>query len=56
MRADAVRRYLIANFGIAENRLVARGFGSQRLKNPQQPLADENRRVQIVNLSAQQPR
>ena len=29
----------------------AKGFGRQHLKNPKLPLAGENRRVQIVNLS-----
>jgi outer membrane protein OmpA-like peptidoglycan-associated protein len=50
-RADAVREFLISNFGIDGSKLVAKGFGLQRLKNPRQPLAAENRRVQIVNLS-----
>lgn len=50
-RAEAVRRFLIANFGIDAQKLVAKGYGLQRLKNPAQPLAAENRRVQIVNLT-----
>jgi len=50
-RAEAVRQFLIVNFGIAEQKLVAKGYGLQRLKNAAQPLAAENRRVQIVNLS-----
>jgi len=50
-RADAVRRYLIATFGIDGAKLVATGMGSKHLKNVGQPLAAENRRVQIVNLS-----
>jgi outer membrane protein OmpA-like peptidoglycan-associated protein len=54
-RAQSVRRFLIANFGIAETRLVAKGFGRKHLKNPRQPLAAENRRVQIVNLSKAAP-
>jgi outer membrane protein OmpA-like peptidoglycan-associated protein len=55
-RAEAVRRFLIANFGIAGERLVARGFGFARPKNGAEPLAAENRRVQIVNLSREQRR
>jgi outer membrane protein OmpA-like peptidoglycan-associated protein len=51
-RADAVREFLIANFKIDGGRLVAKGFGESRLKNPQQPRAAENRRVQIVNLTS----
>ena len=50
-RAEAVRRHLIANFGIDGAKLVATGMGSKHLKNAKQPLAAENRRVQIVNLS-----
>lgn len=50
-RAEAVRKYLIDKFGIDGAKLVATGMGSTRLKNPKQPLAAENRRVQIVNLS-----
>jgi OOP family OmpA-OmpF porin len=34
MRAESVRTYLIENFGIAANRLTARGYGSAR------PVAD----------------
>jgi outer membrane protein OmpA-like peptidoglycan-associated protein len=50
-RAEAVRQFLIDNFKIAPEKLVAKGFGRQHLKNPKLPRAGENRRVQIVNLS-----
>ena len=50
-RAEAVRQYLIASFGIDGAKLVATGMGSKHLKNAKRPLAAENRRVQIVNLS-----
>jgi outer membrane protein OmpA-like peptidoglycan-associated protein len=50
-RAEAVRRHLIANFGIEGTRLIARGLGAQQLKRPDEPLSAANRRVQIVNLS-----
>src|SRR5207244_13052868 len=50
-RAESVRQFLIENFKIAPAKLVAKGFGRQHLKNPKLPLASENRRVQIVNLS-----
>jgi outer membrane protein OmpA-like peptidoglycan-associated protein len=50
-RAEAVRQYLIATFSIDGARLVATGLGSKHLKNAKEPLAAENRRVQIVNLS-----
>jgi outer membrane protein OmpA-like peptidoglycan-associated protein len=50
-RAEAVRQFLIDNFKIEAGKLVAKGFGRQHLKNPRLPLAGENRRVQIVNLT-----
>jgi outer membrane protein OmpA-like peptidoglycan-associated protein len=51
-RARAVQRYLIEYFGIAEARLVARGFGKTRLLDPARPEDGVNRRVQVVNLTA----
>jgi outer membrane protein OmpA-like peptidoglycan-associated protein len=53
-RAEAVRQYLITNFGIDGNKLVATGMGFKHLKNAKDELAAENRRVQIVNLSKDQ--
>ncbi|HXF55368.1 MAG TPA: OmpA family protein [Hyphomicrobiaceae bacterium] len=55
-RAEAVRQFLIATFGIKQERLVAQGFGEERLKNPARPAAAENRRVQIVNMTRQAAR
>lgn len=52
LRADAVKSFLVTNYGIDPKRLTARGFGETRLKNKTNPRADENRRVQIVNTSA----
>lgn len=52
-RAEAVRQFLIDRFAIAPERLIARGYGSERLKNPKRPTADENRRVQIINWTSQ---
>ena len=49
-RAAAVKRYLIAEFRLSEARLLALGYGFERLKNAADPAADENRRVQVVNL------
>jgi len=46
-----VRPYLIAKFGIGPERLVAKGMGAKHLKSAKDPLAAENRRVQIVNVS-----
>ena len=53
-RAQAVRQFLIANFKVGAERLIAKGYGLQRLKTPNDPLAAGNRRVQIVNLSKDQ--
>jgi OmpA-OmpF porin, OOP family len=50
-RAESVRQYLIARHGIAEGRLAAIGKGDQEPFNPQNPIAPENRRVTIVNMS-----
>lgn len=50
-RADAVRDYLISRFGIEPDRLIAIGFGEERLKNRHDPEAAENRRVEVVNLN-----
>lgn len=50
-RAKAVKEFLIANFGLADEQLVAIGHGEERLKNKKQPFADENRRVQVSNIS-----
>lgn len=50
-RAAAVREYLISTFGITPDRLVAIGYGEERLKNANDPLAEENRRVEVINLT-----
>lgn len=48
-RAQAVRRTLIEQYNLAPDSLIATGYGKEQLKVPQDPLADANRRVQIVN-------
>ena len=48
-RAQSVRRYLIETYRIAPEKLVVAGFGKERLKIAEQPLAGENRRVEVVN-------
>jgi outer membrane protein OmpA-like peptidoglycan-associated protein len=50
-RAKAVKDFLMANFDLGEEQLVAVGYGEERLKNSRKPFADENRRVQVVNIS-----
>jgi outer membrane protein OmpA-like peptidoglycan-associated protein len=51
-RADAVKEFLVHSFHLDPDSLVTIGFGEEQLKNPQDPFADENRRVQIVNVQA----
>ena len=57
-RAEAVRRFLIEYFAVEPKRLMAMGFGDRHLKSPRTPFADENRRVQVTNITRQvaQPR
>jgi outer membrane protein OmpA-like peptidoglycan-associated protein len=48
-RAEAVKVYLAQHFNLPPEQLFAVGFGRTQLKNAADPLAAENRRVQIVN-------
>jgi len=50
-RAKSVAGFLIENFHLDPKQLVALGFGEEKLKNPENPLAAENRRVQVVNMA-----
>jgi len=50
-RADSIKRYLTDKFGIAGADLVTVGYGESKLKDPGQPLAEVNRRVQVVNMA-----
>jgi outer membrane protein OmpA-like peptidoglycan-associated protein len=47
-RAEAVKTFLVENFNLPSGRLLALGLGRSRLKNVVDPLAAENRRVQVV--------
>lgn len=49
-RAEAVRTYLLDRHGIPGDRFTAFGRGKEKLKNPADPRAAENRRVQLINL------
>ena len=49
-RADSIKRYLIEKFSIAGADLVTVGYGKSKLKDASQPLAEVNRRVQVVNM------
>jgi outer membrane protein OmpA-like peptidoglycan-associated protein len=48
-RADAVKQFLSEKYGIEASNLVTVGYGQTQLKNHANPLAAENRRVQVSN-------
>src|SRR5580704_3399092 len=50
-RADSIKRYLTDKYNIAGTDLVTVGYGKSKLKDPSQPLAEVNRRVQVVNMA-----
>jgi outer membrane protein OmpA-like peptidoglycan-associated protein len=49
-RADSIKRYLVDKYGISGTDLVTVGYGKSKLKDPNQPMAEANRRVQVVNM------
>jgi outer membrane protein OmpA-like peptidoglycan-associated protein len=49
-RADAIKRYLVDKYGIAGTDIVTVGYGKSKLKDPANPMADANRRVQVANV------
>lgn len=49
-RADSIKKYLVDKYGINGTDLVTVGYGKSKLKDPNQPLAEANRRVQVVNM------
>jgi outer membrane protein OmpA-like peptidoglycan-associated protein len=49
-RADSIKRYLVDKFGINGSDLVTVGYGKSKLKDPNRPMAEVNRRVQVVNM------
>jgi outer membrane protein OmpA-like peptidoglycan-associated protein len=51
-RADSLKKYLTDKYGIAAADLVTVGYGKSKLKNTGAPTAEENRRVQIVNMAS----
>jgi outer membrane protein OmpA-like peptidoglycan-associated protein len=51
-RAEAVKNYLVEKLKLSPDNLTTAGYGRRDLKNKDNPLAPENRRVQIVNLSS----
>ena len=49
-RAEAVKRYIVSRFKLGADDLLTAGYGFERLKDTKNPYAEENRRVQVVNL------
>ena len=49
-RADSIKHYLVDKYGINGTDLVTVGYGKSQLKDPGQPMAEANRRVQVVNM------
>ena len=49
-RADSIKRYLVDKYNIPATDLVTVGYGKSKLKDPGQPMAEVNRRVQVVNM------
>lgn len=47
-RAEAVKMYIVNSFGVNQNTIASIGDGSRNLKNPGNPFADENRKVEVV--------
>jgi outer membrane protein OmpA-like peptidoglycan-associated protein len=50
-RAKAVRQYLIDKYALSPDNLLAVGYGKEQLKDKDHPFAEENRRVQVVNMA-----
>jgi outer membrane protein OmpA-like peptidoglycan-associated protein len=51
-RAEAVKRFLIARFKLAEDAVMASGRGKSQPKNAGDPFAGENRRVEIMRTAS----
>jgi outer membrane protein OmpA-like peptidoglycan-associated protein len=49
-RADSIKKYLVDKYSINGTDLVTVGYGKSKLKDPANPLAEVNRRVQVVNM------
>jgi outer membrane protein OmpA-like peptidoglycan-associated protein len=49
-RAEAIKAFLAETYRIPAQNLIAVGYGKEHLKNPGNPFAEENRRVQVVNM------
>ena len=49
-RAESIKKYLVDKYGINGTDLVTVGYGKSKLKDASQPMAEVNRRVQVVNM------
>jgi len=49
-RANAVKRYMVEKTGIEAARLESEGWGEERPKDPLNPAASVNRRVEVISL------
>lgn len=49
-RADTIKRYLTAKYGINGTDLVTVGYGKSKPKDPNAPMDPINRRVEVVNM------
>lgn len=49
-RAESVRQHLVEKYNLDISKLISIGYGEDQLKLPATPNADENRRVQVVNM------
>lgn len=49
-RADAIREALVTTFMVPRERLFAVGLGEEQLRDPANPEATGNRRVQLINV------
>jgi outer membrane protein OmpA-like peptidoglycan-associated protein len=54
-RAEAVRQYLITQYGIDPSRLAAKGYGKSQLLLPSDPTNSLNRRVSFLNTNYTTP-
>lgn len=52
-RAASVKKFLVDGFDLKGDNLMAVGYGPERLKDPNAPYSDVNRRVQVVNLTSE---
>ena len=52
-RAETIKRYLVDHFQLSPSNLRTVGYGKSRPKNKMDPMAAENRRVEVVNLAPQ---